>query len=379
MTQNKEIIEKLEKLDQLLDEAYELNEYAENGCIQEYGRRAFDVKLGVEDLNGAPSAFSSIPSFPMDKEEYEKVEQGRKSQKKLFLVTLAITVLCFFIYSKTYWGFLNFITTIGVFASIFFGYIFVKGKKDYIEQKKKYDDSVKAHEKSTKAFKDAISVFDSEKAQGIELAKSFAQDYKKSYEAFNKLLEEAAQKRIDAMEKFVAKMQEVKEYDFMPPEYYHLIGPVIKLLKSGRADDYKEALNLAIQEEREEQEAAARRAEDAERTRIMRQQAEAEERRAMEERRHNEAMERQQRQHDQAMERQQQQHNRAMVDQQRRQAEDARRQAEQQRRDAQNQANKTKSAGISKCASCANSRHCPSHIKNSGSGLTCGGYRPYGS
>ena len=47
-------------------------------------------------------------------------------------------------------------------------------------------------------------------------------------------------------------------------------------------------------------------------------------------------------------------------------------------REAERQANKTKGAGIAKCANCANSKHCPSNIKNSGAGLTCGGYVPYG-
>lgn len=35
-----------------------------------------------------------------------------------------------------------------------------------------------------------------------------------------------------------------------------------------------------------------------------------------------------------------------------------------------------RAAGIAKCANCANNRKCPSGIKESGAGLTCGGYIP---
>jgi hypothetical protein len=45
--------------------------------------------------------------------------------------------------------------------------------------------------------------------------------------------------------------------------------------------------------------------------------------------------------------------------------------------EARKKENATRMAGVSKCANCANSKRCPSHIKNSGAGLTCGGYTPY--
>ena len=44
---------------------------------------------------------------------------------------------------------------------------------------------------------------------------------------------------------------------------------------------------------------------------------------------------------------------------------------------AEREAQKTRMAGVSKCANCRNSNRCPSNIKNSGAGLTCGGYQPY--
>lgn len=53
--------------------------------------------------------------------------------------------------------------------------------------------------------------------------------------------------------------------------------------------------------------------------------------------------------------------------------------AEIARREANKQANASKMAGISKCSNCANSRHCPSYIKNNGGGINCGGYVPYGA
>lgn len=112
------------------------------------------------------------------------------------------------------------------------------------------------------------------------------------------------------METLIKNMEAAKTIDFVPEEYYDYVKPIITMLKSGRASDYKEALNMAIEEDRQAQAEAARREEEARRTRIMEEQAAAELRRAEEMERHN-----------RQMELEQQHQNKMMLEEQRKQAE----------------------------------------------------------
>ena len=89
-------------------------------------------------------------------------------------------------------------------------------------------------------------------------------------------------------------MNEVKSYSFVPSEYYHLVRPVIVLLKSGRADSYKEALNLALEEQRQARIDEEHRQEEIRRLELLEDQQFAENLRIQEMERHNRALENQQ-------------------------------------------------------------------------------------
>lgn len=146
-------------------------------------------------------------------------------------------------------------------------------------------------------------------------------------------------------------------------DYFHLAHNISRALKTGRADTLKEALNLAIEEERKENEEAERRAEAQRQEKIM-------ERRADEERRHNAAMQhaaeeqaRATREHNAAMEREAKRANDLAKEQQKKQEEAAKRQAE-----------KDSSAAYALCAKCANSTRCAWNVK--GKNPNCAAYRP---
>ena len=136
---------------------------------------------------------------------------------------------------------------------------------------------------------------------------------------------------------------QIKEYDFVPPEYFHYVPAVLTLLKSGRADDYKEALNIAIAEEKDAEERAQRMEEDRRRTMIMEQQAE-------EERRHNRMMEEEQA----TANRIQAEHNKAMQDAERKRIYNQER-AEKQAVEAQHRA---RSMSTRRCNACKKVGHC---------------------
>ena len=99
--------------------------------------------------------------------------------------------------------------------------------------------------------------------------------------------------------------EEIATIDFIRPKYYYLITDIVDLLESGRADDYKEALNLAI-------EVDERRKHNARMEEIEQKKVRAAEQQAEEERRHNEEMEWQAQEAAFRAEQMQAEHNRAM-------------------------------------------------------------------
>lgn len=373
---NKAIIADLEEAHRLLQEALQLNAYVESGHMTELKEKATALKAQDGGLTAIPYVFTHMPIFPtMDMNVYTAQKKEYEKKQGLFRIVLIVTVAAVALYFLLLWPILSTVSTVGIMATIIIAILKSGAKKKYTELKEKHDRQMKQYSDSMEAYRSSLVEYEQERERGIAAAKEYGAQYRENYEAYVALLEEASNKKAEAMQGFIDRMEKVQAYEFIPSDYYHLLPEIIKMLKSGRADDYKEALNLAIAEEREAEAEAARRAEDARRTQIMQQQAAEQERRNREMERHNQEMERQQRMHDQEMERQAKAQNRELQ----RQGHEARYQAEQQRRDAAHQANASRLAGVSKCASCANSKHCPSHVKNSGGGLGCGGYRPYGA
>ncbi len=131
------------------------------------------------------------------------------------------------------------------------------------------------------------------------------------------------------------------------------------MLKQGRAETLKEAINLAFDEERKDDEEAKRREEARIQEEILEQQA-------IDNRMHNEAMERAAEAEASA--------NRAHREAMEQAAEEQARALEKQAEIAKNQARAAERAASARCANCANRFKCtPSARANSGS---CGGYRP---
>ena len=123
-------------------------------------------------------------------------------------------------------------------------------------------------------------------------------------------------------------------------------------LKTGRADTLKEAINIALDDERKEKEAAARIEEAKKQRELLEQQA-------MEEKMHREAMENAAKKQAEAIKAQTAAIEKAAKEQEKREKE--------QLRDAQ-------SAAQSRCMGCANAMKCTPSQKNALG--ACGGYRP---
>ena len=174
-------------------------------------------------------------------------------------------------------------------------------------------------------------------------------------------------------EKYVKKLDDIgKELEetvnllyqntIIHPDLFDIAWRISSILKTGRADSLKEAINLALDEERKDMEEAARRAEARQQEAILEQQA-------RDNRMHNEAMARAaeeearaQRAHNAAMERAAEAQARA-AEAQAREAAKQTAAAAQQARDAQN-----------RCRYCANVSKCSYVAKKNAA--NCAAYRP---
>ncbi len=208
--------------------------------------------------------------------------------------------------------------------------------------------------------------------------------------ALNELLEDERAGRERAFAKLEALKHEsdkvaaeLASKTVISPALYHLAKSIAGNLEIGRADTLKDAINLALDDERRDAEEAARRAEAARQAEIRaaqveeaRRHNEAQEQAAREaaymERRHREEMERAARAQTAAAERQA-----AAAAQQARAAEnaarDAKRRAEQQARDARREEHRAHNEAMHRCSSCVNSAKCSGHAKGNPS---CAAYRP---
>ena len=368
---SKSVIEQLENIQSLLYEANIKNAFLEHESDILFYEETAELRAELGELE-VPSVFSRFPIFPIDASYYAAVEKDKNGKGKIFKIALIATAVLLASYFITKVDFLNTISVIGIFVTAVLGYFYNSSKKEYNKKKSIYDKSVEKFNKTNAEFLSALEVFEEEKEDCIVVSREYANKYAITYDKFISNFIKKVEEETEATEALERIETELSNNGIITPEYYHLIGDIISNLKNGRAEDYRDALNMAIREEREENDRRTRLQQEEERNRLLAMQAE-------EERRHNEQMEKQQREHDEAVLREQKRQNEAIAREQREQAYEAKRQAEKAADAARKQANATKQAGISKCASCANSPHCPSHIKNNGSGLTCGGYVPYGA
>ena len=147
----------------------------------------------------------------------------------------------------------------------------------------------------------------------------------------------------------------LKTKNVIHPDLFYLAGNISEILEYGRADSLKEAINIALSDERHDEEENERRREAARQEAILEEQAEAEAA-------HNREMQR-------IAEREARESQRAREESARREKQAA---DERERRERQAQSERER-ARRSRCNSCINSSKCSYSAKQADS---CGGYVP---
>ncbi len=223
---NKEIISQLEKVVELLNQNKELQEEIDYKAMHSTMPMVEKLSKQTGSIKGIPNAIKSIPMPPVEDTVTEKTAILEKSKAKFRICSIAVIAL-FVIYIIAGEGFQSIIS----FPLIISGIVWLLAASKYNMSKN---------------------------------------DLKKKKEEYSK-------KQEDNRKKLLA-------YEFIPVEYWEYSPFILKALKSGRADNYKEALNLVITEEREKTERIAQKEMQEMQARLLEKQAE-------EERRHNRQME----------------------------------------------------------------------------------------
>ncbi len=137
---------------------------------------------------------------------------------------------------------------------------------------------------SKAALAEVLASYDSEVKSGLASYERYEMSYNKAYEDYLVVLKNLEEKIEENMAKLEEQKQLLEQIEIVDSNHYHLVGKMADLVRDGRADTLKEALDKAIEEDRLERNEEQRRAEEAEKLAVMKAQAE-------EARRHNEQME----------------------------------------------------------------------------------------
>lgn len=347
-----ETITNLERLQSLYDRLNELDTYINGGCLKETQSKIDEVKTGLGTLDAIPSAYKNLPVlYNFNEDKLNKLNDDCKRKNKIFKYILIATIAFVVLYFITHWSFLNTISTIGVFASAISGFFYYSEKSSYKKEKQLIDEAKIKYEKSVADFISSLSTYEEEKKNCIAAAENYGIRYKKAYEEIDTIVDDWSINKTKAIEEFLSKYEEVQGIGIVPIDYAHLIPVLILLLKSGRADTLKEALNIAIEEERIAQRDAVMFAQEQRRTQILQQQA-------AEQQRHNRQLEQEaqvqsriaQVQADNAVKEARHQRNIAAINQ----------------RNAAHDEYKTRREAVRRCYQCANYPKCHAFTPNCG-------------
>ena len=194
------------------------------------------------------------------------------------------------------------------------------------------------------------------------------------------ICEDYKKKMREVAEEYERNCKQLSQITVIDAELFELSGKIASMLEQGRAESLKEAINLAIDEDRQEKHNQAMQEEAELQTLAAQEQARAEQE-------HNEEMQRISAEHNRNMEIAAQEQARAMQEQARAAQEQARaaqeqaraaqeqtRVSQEQARAAQKQADEAKYNASRRCQFCANFTKCSGYAKQNAA--NCAAYRP---
>lgn len=298
----------------------------------------------------------------------------------LSIISAVLWVVCVFANLGNKWFGFGIILILTMLSSIAVWFMAGTGKiETFLEWQGKRKEWKEKQEEWEKKFNEVATKEENER---------FINEFKNYDACFLKFVDVCSKKYSDENKRYVAELEKIsKKYvdnlnklhdewlgvkaqldsvTLIHCDLFKIASRISFALKTGRAETLKEAINLAIDDERKDVEEATRRAEAQQREEILEQQA-------IDNRAHNEKMQRvaeenaiAMRRHNAEIERTAQEQARAAQAQ----AAEAARQSEL----AQRQAKEAQRAAISRCSYCVNNMKCTFQAKQNAA--SCAAYRP---
>lgn len=283
---NKKIILQLEEVVELLNQNKELQEEIDYKAMHSTMPAVEKLSKQTGSIKGIPNAIKSIPMPPVEDTVTEKTAILEKSKAKFKICSIVVIAL-FVIYIIAGEGFQSIISIPLIISGIVWLLAASKynmSKNDLKNNRISLMDEENLREEAYRTWKEALNTYETDKKAGMEEAEKYLNKYIKFYENFMGILDDLEKKKEEYSKKQEDNRKKLLAYEFIPEEYWEYAPSILKALKSGRADNYKEALNLVITEEREKAERIAQKEMLEMQARLLEEQAE-------EERRHNRQME----------------------------------------------------------------------------------------
>lgn len=285
----KDLIAELENFHKSLTRVNQLENYRKNIMPEESRTEIKNKKKEFGTLERIPTIFDiEIEFFDFDVDKLNEKKEKFNNLNKYLRIVASVTAVFFALFFLFKADLFNFIASAGIIASILMALKRSQDKKLLKLEEDKYANLTQKYNDSINKFNQALQNYEKDKATGIKAAEEYGKTYREYYAEAEKIFNSYLEKIEDITREEFELNKQIHSFDLIDERYQHLTTRIIANLKSSRADTLKEALNLAIDEERQEQYEAQRRYEEEQRALREQMRLEAEQ---AEIRRHNLEME----------------------------------------------------------------------------------------
>lgn len=253
MMSKQELLEKLQEQSHVLS-GIRVLELQANRCMNEFEKDVFHIKEDMMAFPKAPAVCEfelKLPSMKMPKpvakkeQPAKKIKVDPKTIKLPMKLTGAATLVMFMLCGLPDLGFLLYLSILSLAVTIFLAWLYFNAEDAPAE--------LEEFEKARAELGEVLASYETKVKTGLETYKQYEKRYASSYADY-KAAKENREKEYAAIE---AKLKEDRAYlakiEVVSSENYHLVNRIIDLLNAGRAEDLKEAQNLAAEEYRHEE------------------------------------------------------------------------------------------------------------------------------
>ena len=255
------VVAELDRIDGLV------NRYCDLGCELDELERKLDSDLYEVIFNYYPELPDDMPVFSAIQPEVKPIDPKSVKRAKVGLIGFVAAFIVSLITKMVDW---DGIAGKAILIMIAFAIVFVITYRNYAEEKREHDTMALRRRNFEK-------IINTTHAQDVVAFQIQLDEYSAKYQLYYHKCEECYDEYVDNHNQLVERIDQIEnaiaEVTLISSEHFSLAGRISNLLKSGRADSLKEALNLAISEKRDEEYKAQRLAEEERRTQIVEQQA----------------------------------------------------------------------------------------------------------